>query len=80
MSSGVTKIKLNSDGVRKLLKSPEMKAICEEHAATIRDRCGDGYESDSYTGRNRVNARVWASSRKARQDNAKNNTILKALR
>lgn len=79
MSSGV-RIVLNKAGVRELLRSPEMKAICEEHAVAIRNRCGDGYESDSYTGRNRVNAKVWASSAEAQQDNSENNTILKALK
>ena len=74
------KIKLNSKGVRELLSSEEMKAICKERAEAIRGRCGDGYECDAYTGKRRVNARVWASSAKARRDNAKNNTILKALR
>lgn len=74
------RVKLNRSGVKALLKSAEMKTICKEHADAIRARCGDGYESDSYTGKNRVNAMVWPSSAKARQDNANNNTILKALK
>lgn len=74
------RVKLNRSGVKALLKSAEMKALCKEHADAIRARCGDGYESDSYTGKNRVNAMVWPSSGKARQDNARNNTILKALK
>ena len=79
MSKNV-RIELNSSGIRELLKSQEMKAICEEHAEAIRARCGDGYESDSYTGRKRAHATVWTSSTKAKRDNAENNTILKALR
>lgn len=74
------KIKLNSQGVQELLKSAEMQSICQEHAKAIQDRCGDGYESDVYVGKNRCNAMVWASSSKARRDNARNNTILKAVR
>ena len=74
------RIKLNKRGVRELLRSEEMKAVCKERAEEIRNRCGDGYDCDAYTGKNRVNARVWASSAKARRDNARNNTILKALK
>lgn len=71
---------LNSSGVRELLKSEEMKAVCAEHAAKILKNCGDGYEMDTYTGTNRVNAQVSAVTAKARADNLKNNTILKAVR
>ena len=74
------RVKLNRSGVKALLKSAERKAVCEEHANAIRARCGDGYESDGYTGKTRVNAMVWPSSAKARQDNAHNNTLLTALK
>ncbi len=76
----MVKIKLNYSGVGDLLKSPEMQTICENHASAIRARCGDGYEQDSYAGKTRANAMVWPSSAKARHDNARNNTILKALK
>ena len=75
-----TKIVLNDAGVRELLRSGQMKAICEDHASAIRSRCGFGYESDSYSGKNRVNAMVWAATRQSQEDNIKNNTLLKALR
>ena len=71
---------LISGGIQELLKSDEMKAICEEHAQEIRSRCGDGYEMDSRVGKTRVNAMVYADTVKAKRDNSKNNTILKALR
>lgn len=74
------KVKLNRQGVRALLRSEEMRAICAEQARDIRDRCGEGYETDSYTGKNRVNAMVWPSTAKARQDNTHNNTLLKAMK
>lgn len=75
-----TKIVLNSAGIRELLKSQEMLQICEEHASAIQDRCGDGYECDSFVGKTRVNAMVFADTYQAMADNAKNNTILKALK
>lgn len=71
---------LNYAGVGQLLKSPEMQAVLTERAAAIRKRCGDGYEQDIYVGKNRANASVRAETIKAKRDNMKNNTILKAVR
>lgn len=73
------KIKLNRNGVKSLLKSQEMQSVLKEKASTIRNRCGDGYKQDVFVGRNRANAMVSASSYKAKKDNLKNNTILKAV-
>lgn len=73
-------IKLNSAGVLSLLKSPEMMAICEGYAKAAQRRCGDGYQTDTYTGKTRVNAMIWADTDEARKDNSANNTILKALK
>jgi hypothetical protein len=74
------RIELNEAGVRALLKSPEMMAICQQHASDIASRAGDGYVVSTYTGRNRVNASVGAETAKAKRDNMKNNTLLKAVR
>lgn len=73
-------VKLNSAGVRQLLRSKEMKDICAEHASNIQKRVGDGYEVDTYTGQNRVNAMVKATTTRAKRDNMENNTLLKAVR
>lgn len=72
-------VELNPEGVRQLLRSPEMMSICSSQAQAIAARAGAGYEVSTYTGRNRVNASVHAATRKARRDNMKNNTLLKAL-
>ena len=72
--------KLNRAGVRELLKSQAMQGILKEHATTIKNRAGDGYEQDIYVGKNRANAMVKAETFKARKDNSKNNTLLKAVR
>lgn len=74
------KIKLNSAGVRSLLKSTEMQGVLTEHATAIRQRTGDGYEQDIHVGQNRANAMVKATTYKAKRDNLKNNTLLKAVR
>lgn len=73
------RVVLDGNGVRELLKSSELKEICEKHALEIKKRCGKGYQSDVYTGKNRVNAMVFASTQEAVKDNMNNNTILKAV-
>lgn len=75
------KIELNRDAIRQqLLKSPEIRDICKEHAEAIANRCGDGYETATYTESTRVVAKVYADSFQARHDNLKHNTILKAVK
>lgn len=73
------KFELNRAGVQELLKSDEMAGICKQYANQVRGRCGDGYTVDTYSGKNRVNASVHASTSAARKDNLNNNTLLKAL-
>ena len=73
-------VKLNSSGVRKLLKSPEIEAVCQELANAIAMRAGDGYDTDTHTERTRVMASVFPSTDEAKRDNLKNNTLLKATR
>lgn len=75
-----TKVKLNSAGVRELLKSKEMQEVITEHATSIKGRAGDGYEQDLQVGKNRANAMVWAETSKAKSENFENNTLLKAVR
>ena len=74
------RFELNSQGVRELLRSPEMMGICKEYADKAQSKLGDGYEVTTHTGKTRVNAQIKAETYKARKDNAKNNSILKALR
>jgi len=70
----------NKAGVRALMQSEEMQAVLKEKASAIANRCGPGYEQDIYVGKNRANAMVWADSIKAKRENLKHNTILKAVR
>lgn len=72
-------IKLNTEGVRELLRSPEMKGICENYANRAIQRLGEGYVVTSMTGKNRANASIFAESFDAKRENMENNTILKAL-
>lgn len=74
------KVKLNSKGVRGLLKSEETQGILKDYGANVQSRAGTGYKMDSYVGRNRANSMVWADTFRARYKNKKNNTLLKALK
>ena len=73
-------IKLNRKGVSDLMKSKEMQTVLTSAASEIRQRCGEGFSQDVYIGRNRANAMVWAETPEAKQENLKNNTLLKAVR
>lgn len=73
-------LELNREGIRALLRSDEMKSICEEHANNALGKLGDGYSVSSTVGPNRVNASIFAETYKAKKENAEQNTILKALR
>jgi len=74
------RFKLNRAGVAELMKSGAMQGILKSHANEIKNRAGTGFEQDIYVGKNRANARVWASTREARSDNLKNNTLLKSVK
>lgn len=73
------KITLNRSGVRELLRSKEMMAICEEYAYKAVNTLGDGYEVSTHID-DRVNASIETVSYEAMRDNMENNSILKALR
>lgn len=75
------KIVLNSAGVNELLRSPELEAVIEGHAASMAASLGEGYDySIAYGAKDgRVRAFVKAVSKKANQDNLDDNTMLKAM-
>ncbi len=74
------RFKLNRAGVRELLKSPEMQAVLTDKAKGIRNRAGNGYESNVYVGITRANAMVYTDTIQAIRDNLKNNTLSKAVK
>mgnify|MGYP003295347758 CR=1 FL=1 len=73
------KVVLNRSGVRSLMKSEEMMQICKDHAYRAKSKLGDGYSVSCKVGKNRVNASIGAVTPKARRENSKHNTILKAV-
>lgn len=74
------KFELNREGVKELMKSKEMQDLISERAEQAVNRLGPGYKSNLNIGKTRVNANVFADSFKAKRENAKNNTILKAVK
>lgn len=68
---------LNREGVRTLMRSPEMQAVLKDRADTVKGRCGDGY--DSYVAQTRAVAVVETATPEAYNDNSANNTLLKAV-
>lgn len=73
-------VKLNTANVGKLLRSQEMINALQPYADAALSRLGEGYGSNSYVGKTRVNVEIKAETAKAWRENTKNNTILKALR
>lgn len=74
------KFELDLKGLRAILRSDEMKKICKGHADEVANKLGAGYKTDTYTGKNIVNASISPASREAWKETLENNTILKALR
>lgn len=74
------KFKLNSAGVRELLKSEKIQEACREKANEALARCGEGYAVHDVNYPERSGAAVEATTIRAVNDNKKNNTLLKAVR
>ena len=71
-------VKLNYKGVQELLKSSEMDAILDEYADRVMKQLDDGYEVE-HRKTDRAVVAVGAVTAKARVQNSRDNTLLKAL-
>ena len=79
----IEKFVLNRQGVRELLKSPEMDAVLRTHADETYgaiDYLQEEYAVKRIDGGSRVYYSIAAQTPHARNANAKYNTLLKALR
>lgn len=75
-----TKIKLVQANVKsELLKGEEVKEYCEKIAGKIASSAGVGYEINTFSGKNRINVGISATTPEAQRDNYRNNTLLKAV-
>ena len=73
------KFELNGVGVRQLLQSDEAREVCEDAAKQALQTLGDGYGSDTRTGKNRVIVEISPKTPKAYYENKRHNTMLKAV-
>lgn len=76
---GKVVVQMNHDGMRELLKSPELEQFMGEQAKKLADACGEGYAWDTKQMPTRVIASAYTETMDAMRDNAANNTLLKAL-
>ena len=82
MKLKLEKLELNSDGVKQLLKSQEMRAIIERETSRVEMNAAgssDGYVGDVRAGQNRLIGMVKVKSKEAYHDNLENNTLIKSL-
>lgn len=73
------KVEFDHDAMRELLRSDEMLQAMSEVGERVRARVGYGYATSEYVGRERVNVSIRPTTKKAKRDNRKNNTLLKAI-
>ena len=71
-------VKINYAGVKELLKSAEMRAVLDGYANSVMRQLDDGYEIEHRT-TDRAVVAVGAVTAKARVQNSRDNTLLKAL-
>lgn len=73
------RIELDTKAVGALLRGPEVQAMLESQGAAVSKNAGTGYSSRTHNTGQRHICNVYAATQEARQDNAQNNTLLKAL-
>lgn len=82
MSAKVT-IQYNSDGFRQILNSPDVANLVGQQARSIAARAGEGFEVDGPRSMNygggRIGAFVSAKTREARESEATDKTLTRAV-
>lgn len=74
------KIEILPGGARALMTSPEITQELEKHADAALRQLPEGYEKSVYpNGQSRANVSVYTETAAAAADNAKNNSLLKAI-
>lgn len=78
------RIELNHDGIRQLLTSAPISAECEKAAENIAARAGDGFEvlpaREMGFGGGRVGYAVYTATKEAREAEATDKALSKAVR
>lgn len=74
------KFKLNSKGVKDLMKSNRMQSVCQENGKNIINATGrNDYKTSVFRSATRVNVNVSPDSDEAYKDIMDNNTLEKAI-
>lgn len=73
------RFELNRSGVGQLLKCKELEDGLKSIVSRMATDCGSGYSYDTKMMGTRVIASVYTETTDAMEDNANNNTILKAV-
>lgn len=76
---GVVKFVPDSSGIQALLKSGEVSALVSEYGSQVAKNAGDGFESDTQSGKYRAICRIRPATKQALRDTYKNNVLIKAL-
>lgn len=72
-------VELNRAGVRDLLRSEEVRAELERRARAIASAAGEGFEVETFKGRNRYRVQVRTATELARRAEATDRTLTRAL-
>lgn len=75
----VQRVKMNHAGAHELLLSGSVAGLVRSHADRVARSAGRGYAADTWPGDDRVVASAYTDSYTAMRDNAKNQTLLRAL-
>ena len=71
--------KLDINGLRELMKGPEMQAVLQEAGEAVASGAGGDYGTRVHVADYVAIANVFPESKEAAKDNYENNTLLKAL-
>ena len=71
--------KLDINGLRELMKGPEMQAVLQEAGETVASIAGDDYGSRVHVADYTAIANVYPDSKEAAKEVHENNSLLKAL-
>ena len=66
-------------GFREIRTSPGVTADISARVERIEAACGEGYEGETTSGRNRARGGVFTATAEAMVDNARNNTLVRNL-
>lgn len=66
-------------GFKEIRKSPEMEALLQKVIDEMLNELGEGYEGDVTQTRNRARGGVVTASNQAKRENARDNSLLRAL-